>query len=281
MGDGTEKKPYTREDVLRLIRKNGGTAAGLDLSGKEFEDGIDLSGLDLSGIILRGVDLIRAHLERTTLFLADFQGSLLLEVHLEEANLIRADLQWTTSYNVHLEGVSLHGTSFYPHADLEFADWGNYIVGEEKRGMFGSAANTYRLLKVYYTEHGIYDVAGKFYYREMEARRKALKWRSKEWHHRLYTECMWALFGYGEKWWRVVYWMAAFLILFAAAYHFWGKLEPLDSLYFSAVSFTALGYGRWALEPIGWVKGLGAFEAFVGVFMMALLLVTFVRKWTR
>jgi len=30
MGDGTKENPYTREDVLRLIEENGGTAKGLD-----------------------------------------------------------------------------------------------------------------------------------------------------------------------------------------------------------------------------------------------------------
>ncbi len=37
MGNGTEENPYTREDVLKLIEENGGTAKGLDLLGKAFE----------------------------------------------------------------------------------------------------------------------------------------------------------------------------------------------------------------------------------------------------
>ena len=71
------------------------------------------------------------------------------------------------------------------------------------------------------------------------------------------------------------------LVIFAMTYYFWGNLDVLDSLYFSAVSFTALGYGNWVVEPIGWVKVLGAIEAFLGIFMMALLLVTIVRRWAR
>ena len=47
-----KEKPLTREDVLRLIEANGGTASGLDLSGKTFEAGIDLRGLNLELIIL-------------------------------------------------------------------------------------------------------------------------------------------------------------------------------------------------------------------------------------
>lgn len=55
------------------------------------------------------------------------------------------------------------------------------------------------------------------------------------------------------------------------------------SLYFSAVSFTAVGYGGWikAADYNWWVRGIGVFESFIGVFMMALFLVTFTRKMTR
>ena len=56
---------------------------------------------------------------------------------------------------------------------------------------------------------------------------------------------------------------------------FWG------SLYFSAVSFTALGYGSWVNITSDAIRGLGAAESFLGVFMMALFLVTFTRKMTR
>ncbi len=54
MGDGTEEYPYTCEDVIRLIKKNGGKAEGLNLSGKyfgEYFSEIDLRHLDFEGII--------------------------------------------------------------------------------------------------------------------------------------------------------------------------------------------------------------------------------------
>ena len=48
-----EEKPLTCEDVRRLIKENGGTAKGLDLSEQTFVEAIDLSDLDLHGIILK------------------------------------------------------------------------------------------------------------------------------------------------------------------------------------------------------------------------------------
>lgn len=375
MGDGTEKNPYTREDVLRLIEENGGTAEGLDLSGKTFEKGIDLRDFDLKGIILEGAvfrrvseeilakkgvklepvesfgltnigallsrahlegaklsnahleeaSLANAHLEGASLKAAHLEGANLIDAHLEgasltdgqlesailagaylqEADLTLAHLQEASLFVAHLEGANL-AQAHLEGADLLYAhlegaylwnirfsrdtklhdvEWGNHILGEEKDGNFDKAAEAYRSLKLWYTNAGISDTTAKFYYREKEANRKGLKWCSKSsFRHRLALEASYLVFGHGEDWKRVLYWMAGFILLFALVYFRLGTLTPntfLNSLYYSAVSFTALGYGSWAPQPSSWVKGLGAFEAFVGVFTMALLLVTFVRKWTR
>jgi hypothetical protein len=344
MGDGTKESPYTREDVLRLIKENGGTAMGLNLSNLKFQDNIDLSGLNLSGIKLNFARLFRANFDGSNLDSAEllgaklqhatfnpleskdaepknaslqvtglgdadltnaefrqanitaarFQGQQQMTLPTGEsmilpqpaflhgtdfrgANLFLANFKGCYFYGTKLEGAHIRGTDIY-EAHLEEVDWGSYITGEETSKEFYFAEHVYRRLKLWYNAAGMYDTGAKFYYREKEANRKSLKWYSR---HRWTLEALRLLFAYGEDWKRVFYWMAAFVILFAVAYYFGGKLELLESLYFSAVSFTALGYGKWAVEPIGWVKGLGALEAFVGVFMMALLLVTFVRKWTR
>jgi len=389
MGDGTKDNPYTREDVLRLIEENGGTAKGLDISGKYFEDEIDLSKLDLDEIILKNAEFIHhhddermigAHLEGTGLVYANLEGAKLIGANIEGAYLIEAQLKGAHLFcahldgahllgvhlegawlgdahlkgadlkdahlegadlafahlegadlmyahlegacfefaylegsnlsNAHLEGANLRGANLkgagllnveFPHdTRLEEVDWGNYILGEEREAdtdtteveereeieityWLDSVAATYRRLKKWYTEHEIYDVAGEFLYREMEAKRKARSWKRKP-HLKLWGWIMRLLCGYGERPFRVV--ASALVVVFGLALTYFaiGTLTPntlLNSLYYSAVSFTALGYGSWAPEPSGWVKGLGAFEAFIGVFMIALFLITFVRKMTR
>jgi hypothetical protein len=68
-------------------------------------------------------------------------------------------------------------------------------------------------------------------------------------------------------------------LLFSLIYFGIGTLTPntfLDSLYHSAISYTAIGYGNWSPGPTGQLKGLGAFESVAGVSMMALHLATFV-----
>ncbi len=283
MGDGTEENPFTREDVLKAVEENGGTADGIDLSGKVFKEGIDLRGLDLEGIILKETTLTGAHLEG--------------------ANLSFANIEGTHLYFAYLKGVTLWSANLSPDTRLEEIDWGNYILGEEQKGVSAAAAITYRRLKIWYTNAGRHDVAGVFFYREQEANRKSIQnlihklvkeheYKSvlrSLFHPEMGLNLFWLwiyrlICGYGEKPYRVVVWAVSVIFGLAAAYYFCGSFSStsfLDTLYYSAVSFTALGYGNWAPQPIGWVKGLGAVEAFIGVFTMALFLVAFVRKMTR
>jgi len=331
--------PLTRDDILRMIEENSGTANGLDLSGnKRFEDRVDLSGLDLSGINLQNARLFRANLNGSTLdranfrnasleyatfnplgtkitslqgtvfrlaklrnaefrkanltaaqFQGDFQGGIMHELPaaLDEtdfrgANLFRTDFTGCFFYGTRFEGAFIRGAEI-TESNLEQADWGNYIIGEEAEAdELHFAENRYIHLKMWYRNTGLYDIAAKFYYREREANRKQLKWRSKNWRHRLATEVTRLLFGYGEEWKRVFYWMALIIFGSTLMYSLFGGLNFLSSFYFSVVSFTALGYGSWVnISPESWMQTVGAAESFVGVFMMALLLVTFVRKWTR
>jgi len=317
MGDGTEENPLTREDVLRLIKENGGTAKGLDLSEKIFEGGINLGNLDLKKIILRDATLYGAHLEGAILedahlegaYLADayLEGAKLWGAHLEGAKLLSTHLKGANLSRAHLEGAWLFDVKFPPDTELENADWGNYILGWEKRGHFGIAEGVYRRLKQWYTNAGMYDRAGEFFFREMTARRKNYWWqgsRSKSFRKLLHpfkpkelsraifpgkpfqwalSELLSVLCGYGERPLRVVISAAVVVSGLATAYYLWGSFSSFsfwDTLYYSAVSFTALGYGL-APQPTGWAKGAGAAEAFVGVFMIALFLITFTRKMTR
>lgn len=334
MGDGTRKNPYTREDVERLIKENGDTAEGLRLSGRFFEDYINLSKLDLKGIWIieaklmranfKGANLSNAHLERALLLNAILENTLLVEAHLENAALINASLEGAYLNNANLEGanlrgaylkgarlvntnlkgtdlrgaeligVHLHRASFSFDTEFEQVNWGKYTVGEEElvdkakhtkeqKVWLGLTEGIYRRLKTWHTQHGLYDMAGKFFYREMTAKRKALRWLHNPF-PKIRETLYWLLCGYGERPWQA-FGSAVIIVLVAALIYFAiGTLTPNTfphSLYYSMVSFTALGYGSWAPEPMGWVKWLGACEAFVGVFIMALFLITFTRKMIR
>ncbi|MCJ7575174.1 MAG: pentapeptide repeat-containing protein [Dehalococcoidia bacterium] len=293
------EKPFTRADVVSAIEQNGGKADNLDLTGKRFEEGVSLDGLDLRRIVLIG-----AHLEKASLRDANLEGALLMHAHLEgadlgfanldgagleEANLQGAHLMWanlegTDLKFAHLERVYLHEARLSLDTQLHEVDWGNYILGEETEKFFDGAVHNYRQLKQWYTNAGIYDVAGRFFYREMEARRKSRHWKAEP-HLKLWDWILRLLCGYGEKAERVI--VSALVLMFglSVAYFFLGAFSPgtfAGCLYYSIVSFTAVGYGSWVYPaPTSWAKGFGAAEAALGVFMMSLFLVTFTRKMTR
>ena len=205
---------------------------------------------------------------------SDYRGADLSSAHLEGADFMRA----------YLGGVYLENTEIPHNVNLEEVNWGgNYILGEEKEGWFDIAEATYRRLKTWHTAHGFYDIAGKFFYREMEASRKMQSW-GKEPFKKLWSWILRILCGYGERPERVAISAAVIVIGLAIAYFLWGSFSSSsfwDTLYYSVASFTALGYGQWAPQPTGWAKGVGAAEAVFGVSMMALFLVTFTRKVSR
>jgi hypothetical protein len=288
-------EPLTREDVLRLIEEHGGPE-GLDLRKAELED-IDLSqanlqgaafwqanlqGANLSWAKLQGADLLFADLRGASLHGADLKQARLRGANLQGADLRRCSLQGTQVSEADLRGARLWAANFQD-AELEDANWGDYALGEENEGLFGGAASVYRALKQRHTEAGMYDIAGEFHYREMEARRK-LAWEERRLPHALSMYLLRFLYGYGERPERVVGWAAGIIFGLALVHWAFGTVSGAfwDGLYFSSVSFTALGYGAWAPEPQGWAgRFLGVGEAVMGVFMMALFLVTFTRKMTR
>jgi len=212
--------------------------------------------------------------------------------------LSRANFKGCYFYGTQLEGAFIRGADIFD-AHLEETDWGSYIIGEENKKDFYSAVHYYRRLKTWYTNTGMNDIAAKFYYREKEAARKSLifyyihdevgnkslKLLPKNWRHRIALQLSYWVFGHGEGWKRLLFWVAGFILLFALIYFAFDETRQWqyfgDYIYFSTVSFTALGYGSWLHVTNNWIKGIGALESFIGVFSMALLLVTFVRKWTR
>ncbi len=262
--------------------------------------GVDLRWANLHDAEFRGADLTAAQFQETPVQAVvhppELQGKLLelLPASLERTdfrgvNLFRANFKGCYFYGTKLEGAFIRGADIL-EAHLEEADWGSYVIGEENKKDFYSAQGTYRRLKTWYTNAGMYDVSGEFFFREMTAKRKALKW----WPNpipKARQTLYWLTCGYGERPWQVVLWGISVLFGLALLYFFLRGVAPytftidafLSSLYYSAVSFTALGYGPWfsASSVRGWTQGVGAAEAIIGVFTIALFLVTFIRKMTR
>jgi len=119
------------------------------------------------------------------------------------------------------------------------------------------------------------------------------------------------IYGYGERPQNVIFSAIFIIILFSVFFSFLGINSPeiiemksptvqeifngnseiiskgslinkatnnsIDCLYFSAITFTTLGYGDF--RPLeGWGRILAGTEAFIGAFMMALFVYTFARR---
>jgi hypothetical protein len=143
-----------------------------------------------------------------------------------------------------------------------------------------SAQESYQKVKHALIDQGDAVMAGHFFYREQECARRIAAGGEK-----LKQTLQWLLWGYGERPSRILLCGLAVILAFSLVYlasgdpHFGSFFE---CLYYSAVSFTALGYGNWAATPSTWlVKYLGVMETGFGVMLVALLVVSLARKMSR
>lgn len=333
-----------QEAYLIGAHLHGAILGEAQLQGAKLQ-GAKLQEANLLGAKLLGANLAEAQLQGAILAEAQLQGAHLWRARLQRAYLGRAQLQGADLEWAQLEGAFLARAEWDEKTRLEDADWGNRILGDEREGDFAGAEAAYRRLKRWYANNGQYDLAGEFFYREKEARRKgcgkgtgfkaaevgeALRrslwpppflWKGRP--AGLGTACGWlgyslwpqrplgwvglglyrVLCGYGERPLRALGWLLGLVLLPALAYSLGGvftdagpaplvDMEALGhwvfraltdgsfwrALYFSAVSSFALGYGGWVHVSSAWAKGLGVGQTFLGTLLLALFLVTFIRK---
>lgn len=247
-----------------------------------------------NGYQLINSDLYRANLENAHLFKLDLSGSSLMKSNFAHANLHYANL----------EGCNLLGVNF-KGAKIEHVRWGKQITQEQqakqakskenKLDLYEQAEEIYRNLRQTAEHQGLFEIAGRFFQKEMTMRRKQFKPYSSR---RIISKLVDLFCGYGESPARVIVFSLILIIVFATLYFFAGLSFSGDSLafdsesslwentqfyfsalYFSVVTFTTLGYGD--LVPIGIARAFAALEAFIGSFTLALFVVVFVKKMTR
>ena len=194
--------------------------------------------------------------------------------------------------------ASFGGTTF---EDLVFLDHVKISVPKYADALFRKA-------KVLWHREGNYVEEGKAHYHEMDHIRRQKKWHIRYIGANLFHRL---LHGYGERPYRVIIWAATIIAVCALLFMYFGigetrlfRVEEIPTynilkiifkpstlsltdlanigryFYFSVVTFTTLGYGD--LRPIHPISHLiSSIEAFVGMFMMALFVLTFGRRWRR
>ncbi|EGA68097.1 putative potassium channel protein [Vibrio sinaloensis DSM 21326] len=288
----------SKDDVKEQVEQ--WAAAGKPLDGFQLAR-TNLVDLDLvnrgckEGYSCRNADFYRADLSDAHFFGLDLRGSSLMKAKLLGANLHCAKLD-----HCNLLGAELG------RAKLENVEWGRYLKQEwqakqalKQRDrklaacLCQEAEEVCRNIRKQCEKQGLFEMAGDFFKREMRFRRYQMPKFSLK---RGISKSVDLFCGYGEDPLRVVLFSIFLIFVCAMAYFFLDTtgehpiyegvtgwkfyvLEFFNSLYFSVVTFTTLGYGD--ISPVGVARFIAAVEAFLGSFTMALFVVVFVKKMTR
>jgi len=277
---------------------NGAYLKGAELLNASWFQGASLIGAELSEANVKGVDFEDADLTLATLrnlnaLGADFEGA-----NLEGATLMNADLRRATLDDARLHeavltdahiagGTSMGNVNFY---DLQDAP--PDLVESQP---LEAAAWVYRQLQKLYRDNGLALLARRSYYLEKDARRR-LSWKQGKYADAIKRELSRWVMRYGDSPYRVLLTGLAVIVFFAIMYpltggimetqgeqsltyqiknpeeapQWWLARVMLKSLYFSAVTFTTLGYGD--IQPIGaWARFMAGIEALLGSMLAALL----------
>ena len=267
-------------------------------------EGYELNGADLDDAYILELDLSHANLERARMrnghaYGINLSGAKLQKADLEDATLREANLADAELLGANLEGASIDRVDFgkgsivrnHKLAD-ELSRNGDSIGAMAK---FQEAEEIYRNIRQRFEATGKTDVAGRFFYLEMISKRRQMPFFSVG---RFWSKLVDLICGYGEEPARVIG-VSLMVILGCAllfcisgighgdneyAFHltnsFWEDVEILAiSIYYSIVTFTTLGYGD--MVAFSWGKGVAALEAFVGVFLNSMFLLTFAKKMVR
>lgn len=176
-------------------------------------------------------------------------------------------------FNSKLRVIKIFGGAFTPY----IKDTQLIAIEASHKGLKHSSFNyTYRMFKKIFDDQGDDDEASKYYVREKELDRES----SKGWKYIL-KSLSYYYWEYGKKPQRIIY--ISIMAILICGFIYWllpQSIRPvnepkdfLDSIYFSTVTFTTLGYGD--LSPIGWLRLLSLLEAFFGAINIGFLVAGF------
>ncbi len=288
------------------------------INDEEVRDQIDLRGAPLSGFDFRvpvkeddsgfSEDLAilsNIHFEGATLKYCNFQDGKIHECFFEDAELEHADFSNSTLSDCNFQeadcsGISLHGARLvncnFNDTTIKDMSLESAVIDEktffgtalksEKNGNYHFASIEYKQIKQIYKNSNLHNIYDHYHYKEMVAKRKTM-------HLKNPMRILNLIFGdllckYGTSFTRVMAWSAVIIVICAVLFTKYSSLlyhntvvHPsfFDSLYFSTVSFTTLGYGDY--HAVGFMRYIAALESFFGAALMSLFTVIVARQIIR
>jgi len=236
--------PYGQNIISKWKESNFDRAVLDELVGKYYNQtdlrGISLLGLDLKSKNLSNIDFFAANLER-----ADFSKANLANTWLSESNIKAAKFDWAILDNCLLDNVQFDRQTSFVGVNLSTI---NFTLAALLQDL---AINQQRIKNLEETQPRLATV--------------------------LRLSC-----DYGRSFSKFFTWVAVVVVLFAVLYSIIPNTlsQPnnfLNSLYFSFVTFTTLGFGD--ISPISSIaKFLVILEVFIGYLMLGLLVAIISKK---
>ena len=273
---------------LRNSSLSQGRFSSINFIGANLNDS-DLIGAHFDNCDFVGSDLVGANLTRAAFNKCSFSHSDLRGACLAEARFYETDFMGALLFDVMLWNADLAGAKHLKRrnfVDLERALKRQESRLSEKNALM--ACESYRTLKHHLFQKGLPEDASWASYKELTMERKHLfRTRSPRYFPSLIMNI---LSGYTEKPSRAILSALAIVLLFGFAYYLFnipqapgGNLSShatlWDSLYFSFVTFTTVGYGDLMPKPVVWFRMLVCAEAFCGPFITGLYIFTLTRKY--
>ncbi len=258
----------------------GATLSQSDMIGARFH------ACDFVGADLRGANLTRASLDRCSFSFADLRGAWLVETHWKESDLTGGILYDSVIWNAELAGAKqVKKKNFHdPDAGPRYLE--RCRISEANPLV---ALESYRTLKHHFYHNGLYEDGSWAAYRELVMERKGFYEKGDL---RFFPSfAMDLVSGYTQKPNRVILAAFAVVLAFGLAYYGLNAAQPsahpnagpigfLDSVYFSFITFTTVGYGDFAPRPVPFFRILACIEAFSGPFMAGLYIFTLTRRYS-
>ena len=226
-----------------------------------------------------------------------------------DANFYKAAFKGYTDFTgANFEVLIDFKDSLLKNTKIQKSQIENHIM-QDKEKNFREAKEVYLLLKNNFHSIGRYDDESWAFMKERDMERENYR-KLKNFRQWILSCFLNIIYGYGERPWNVVISALVIITLFVLAFTYFGIGNPelielhgrisldanndleiisegtlqnttikqfINSLYFSLITFTTLGYGDF--QPLeGWGRILAGSEAFIGAFMMALFVYTFARR---
>ncbi len=220
-----------------------------------------------------------------------------MKANVSDANLHCCDFTGTNLLGIKWQGARIDGMEIGKRLMQEELAHkaGRWQKLKTALDNFEQCEEIYRDLRKAAEQQGLFEMGGHFIQKELTMRRFQYPPFSTQ---RFFSKFIDLFCGYGERPVNVIIFSLILIFVCAIAYFLLGTTSGgeemgfstsqnwttnvghfLNSLYYSVVTFTTLGYGD--ITPVGGSRLVAAIEAFTGSFTLALFVVVFVKKMTR